>query len=161
MAKPVRSAGATEDLFVTREFHQERQWSLLKKNRFSQCPMFRCDTCCDYHWLNIDIQEDCHINYLERITVFIGLLIFSSLYPNFHIVCYSDNTQVVCLFVCGISLTSGQLIIELFPDCTRSCFSEVVLCRRGGDRIYEMRCLFVAVGPNARFIVLPHWDNMS
>ena len=65
------------------------------------------------------------------------------------------------LFVCGISLTSGQLIIELFPDCTRSCFSQVVSRRRGGDRIYEMRCLFVAVGPNARFIVLPHWDNMS
>ena len=30
-----------------------------------------------------------------------------------------------------------------------------------GDRFYEMRCLFVAVGLNARFIVLPHWDNMS
>ena len=30
-----------------------------------------------------------------------------------------------------------------------------------GDRIYEMRCLIVAVGLNARFIVLPHWDNMS
>ena len=30
-----------------------------------------------------------------------------------------------------------------------------------GDRIYEMRCLFVAVGLNARFIVLPHWDRMS
>ena len=30
-----------------------------------------------------------------------------------------------------------------------------------GHRIYEMRCLFVAVGLNARFIVLPHWDNMS
>ena len=30
-----------------------------------------------------------------------------------------------------------------------------------GDRIYEMRCLFVAVGLNARFIVRPHWDNMS
>ena len=65
------------------------------------------------------------------------------------------------LFVCGITLTSGQLVNELFPDCTRSCFSQVVLRRRGGDRIYEMRCLFVAVGPNARFIVLPHWDNMS
>ena len=25
-----------------------------------------------------------------------------------------------------------------------------------GDQIYEMRCLFVAVGLNARFIVLPH-----
>ena len=30
-----------------------------------------------------------------------------------------------------------------------------------GDRIYEMRCVFVAVGLNAHFIVLPHWDNMS
>ena len=30
-----------------------------------------------------------------------------------------------------------------------------------GDRIYEMRCPFVAVGLNARFIVLPHKDNMS
>ena len=29
-----------------------------------------------------------------------------------------------------------------------------------GDRIYEMRCLFEAVGLNARFMVLPHWDNM-
>ena len=43
------------------------------------------------------------------------------------------------LFVCGISLTSRQLINQLFPDCTRSCFSKVILCRRGGDRIYEMR----------------------
>ena len=51
-----------------------------------------------------------------------------------------------CLFVCGISLTSGQLINELFPDCTRSCFSQVLLCRCGSDRIYEMRWLFVAVG---------------
>ena len=31
------------------------------------------------------------------------------------------------MFVCGISLTSGQLVSELFPDCTRSCFSQVVL----------------------------------
>ena len=65
------------------------------------------------------------------------------------------------LFVCGFGLTSGQLINELLPDCIRSCFSQVVLCRRDGDRIYEMRCLYVAVGPNALFIVLPHWANMS
>ena len=30
-----------------------------------------------------------------------------------------------------------------------------------GDRIYEVRCQFVAVGLNALFIVLPHWANMS
>ena len=86
---------------------------------------------------------------------------FNMLFHNAcGIFCLRSNIKV-CLFVCGISLTSGQLIIELFPDCTRSCFSQVVSRRRGGDRIYEMRCLFVAVGPNARFIVLLHWDNMS
>ena len=29
----------------------------------------------------------------------------------------------------------------------------------GHDLVYEMRCLFVAMGLNARFIVLPHRDN--
>ena len=45
--------------------------------------------------------------------------------------CYSGaNTipvgSVLGLFVCGISFFSGQLFNELFPDCTRSCFSQVV-----------------------------------
>ena len=44
--------------------------------------------------------------------------------------CETDTGGIRDLFVCGISLTSGQLINELFPDCTRSCFSQVVLCRR-------------------------------
>ena len=30
-----------------------------------------------------------------------------------------------------------------------------------GERIYEMRSLFVAVGLNALFILLPHLNNMS
>ena len=74
---------------------------------------------------------------------------------------YLPWSRIIYLFVCGISVTSGQLINELFPDCTRSCFLQVVLRRRSGDRIHEIRCLFVAVGPDARFIVLPHWDNVS
>ena len=65
------------------------------------------------------------------------------------------------MFVCGVSLTSGQLINELFPDSLKVKLFALVLRHRGGDRIYEMRCVFVAVGPNARFIVLPHWNNMS
>ena len=50
------------------------------------------------------------------------------------------------LFVCGVSLMSCQLFNELFPDSTRSCFSQVVLHNMGSDHIYEMRCLFVVVG---------------
>ena len=30
-----------------------------------------------------------------------------------------------------------------------------------GDRIYEMNCIFKAVGLNALLIVLPYWDNVS
>ena len=33
----------------------------------------------------------------------------------------------------------------------------LVLRHDGGVQIYEMKCLFVAVGLNALFIVLPHW----
>ena len=50
---------------------------------------------------------------------------------TFARICISAN----CLFVCGISLTSGQLFSELFPDCTRSCFLQVVLLHRGGNNI--------------------------
>ena len=59
---------------------------------------------------------------------------------------------ILRLFVCGISLTSGQLINELFPDCRKVMLliSQVVLCRMGSACIYEMRRLFVAAGPNAR-----------
>ena len=39
---------------------------------------------------------------------------------------YTTGAVTASMFVCGISLTFGQLISELFPDCTRSCFSQVV-----------------------------------
>ena len=69
------------------------------------------------------------------------------------------------------ALTSEILVQEAFREtnssmssiqtASRSCFLQAVLCHSGGDGIYEMRCLFVAVGANALFIVLPHWGNLS
>ena len=47
--------------------------------------------------------------------------------------------------------------LEVFSLSREQVWTFLVL----GDQIYEMRCLFVAVGLNAHFIVLPHWDNMS
>ena len=74
----------------------------------------------------------------------------------------SGPGHTVCLFVCGIHLTSDQLINELFPDCLKvMLFVGNVLRHRGSDHIKEMRCRFVAVGLNALFKVLLHWDNMS
>ena len=68
--------------------------------------------------------------------------------------------RFVC-FVCGISLTSSQFIIELFPNCLIIMLFTLFLCRLGSERVYKMTCLFVTVGPNALFIVLSHWNNMS
>ena len=65
------------------------------------------------------------------------------------------------LFVCGFIFLSSQLITELFQTLSRLSFSHVVLCRRDGDQIYEIRWLFVTVRLNALCIVMPHWDNMS
>ena len=57
---------------------------------------------------------------------------------------YAVRTARV-IFTAKTSLDVFSLSRE--PVCTFSVL---------GDRIYEMRCLFVAVGLNARFIVLPH-----
>ena len=46
-------------------------------------------------------------------------------FSNDNLVVPHSACCIVCLFVCGISLTSGQLINELFPDCTRSCFCKL------------------------------------
>ena len=50
----------------------------------------------------------------------------------------------------------GKTCLDVFSPSLEQVWTFSVL----GDRIYEMRCPFVAVGPNARFIVLPHWDNV-
>ena len=54
----------------------------------------------------------------------------------------------VCLFVCGISRPANSSLSSFLTASRSSCFSQVVLRHRGVDRIYEMRCLFVAVGLN-------------
>ena len=54
---------------------------------------------------------------------FLDINVLVSVIRNVHVgVMRNARPQRVCLFNCGISLTSDQLINELFPDCTRSCF---------------------------------------
>ena len=48
----------------------------------------------------------------------------------------------------------SQLISEFFPDCLKVMLFTPCFVQKGSDRIYKMRCLFVAVGPNARFNLL-------
>ena len=88
----------------------------------STCPLFTCDTCVDYHWLNITVPPDAHINYLELIPVYIGILLYSAMYPNTHILCYSDNTQVVSMINRGTSANphAMTLLRHIFWICVEA-----------------------------------------
>ena len=46
------------------------------------------------------------------------------------------------LFVCGITVMSSQLIRDL-STLSQGYTFPLVLCHRGSDRIYEVRCLFL------------------
>ena len=72
-----------------------------------------------------------------------------------------DVIDIVSLFVCSVSLKSGQLFRALSRLPKGHAFRNLFYPTKDSDRIDEMRCLFVAMGLNALFIVLPHWDNMS
>ena len=66
----------------------------------------------------------------------------------------------ICLFVVVVKHCANSS--ELFQDCLMVMLFALCLSYRASDCIYDTRCLFVAVGQlKARFIVLPHSDNMS
>ena len=65
------------------------------------------------------------------------------------------HPHVHCLFV-GLVYRPANSSMSSFQTAQGHAFRKLFHAAGGGDRIYEMRCLFVAVGPNGRFIVLPH-----
>ena len=66
--------------------------------------------------------------------------------PIFIVTTSILTPRLIVCFVYGTSLTPGQLIIELFPDCLKVMLFALDVTPQGVDCIYEMRCLFVAVG---------------
>ena len=70
-----------------------------------------------------------------------SLMILQSMPSNFIQKRYNCKVSFVktILFVCGISLTSGKRITELFPYCLKVMILALVLRCRGSDQNYEMR----------------------
>ena len=65
------------------------------------------------------------------------------------------NIYMFCFYFSGVVLTSKRLFKALSRLPLGHAFC-IVLPHRGGECVYEMRCLFVAAGLNALFLVLPH-----
>ena len=79
-------------------------------------PFFSCSSCVDYHWYNVKVVDQSNINYLELIPVYVGLLRLAQTNQNQHLLCYSDNTQVVSMINKGTSVNplAMELLREIF-----------------------------------------------
>ena len=60
------------------------------------------------HWQNIDVPEDTNINFLELVP---SLLRFSDMWKDSHVLCLSDNTQVVYMLRKGHSVNKDCMVL--------------------------------------------------
>ena len=74
----------------------------------SSVPEFSCQTCSDVS----------KIYYLELFPVHVGLLRLAPSCRDHHLLCYTDNTQVLCMINKGTSVNSHsmELLREIFWD---------------------------------------------
>ena len=82
-------------------------------------PEFVYDTVYDHqHWFNIDTSSN-NINELELIPVYLAMLRMSSKVHDCHVVCYTDNTQVLSNINKGISTNKYAMSIlrQVFLIC--------------------------------------------
>ena len=79
-------------------------------------PKFTCDSCHSFHWFNIHVPEINNINYLELIPVYLAVMLLAPSCRDSHIVCYTDNTQVVAMVNKGTSVNDSAMVLlrELF-----------------------------------------------
>ena len=63
------------------------------------------------HWLNVDVNDDTNINYLELVPIWLALKRYSKTWSNCHVVCLSDNTQVVAMLRKGHSVNKQCMVL--------------------------------------------------
>ena len=71
------------------------------------------------HWENIGVPDAGNINYLELVPIFIALVRYQDLWRNQHVLCKTDNTQVVSAVNKGVSVnaSSMDLLRDMFWIC--------------------------------------------
>ena len=74
------------------------------------------------HWLNVAVSDSLNINYLELIPVWLALLRFQDMWKDSHVLCLSDNTQVVAMLRKGHSVNKQCMILlrRIFWICATS-----------------------------------------
>ena len=93
-----------------------------------QCGFFNTDTAPIWelatdpyhnHWININFDSDVNINVLELVPVWQAVRRYSGIWRDLHVLCLSDNTQVVSMINKGISVNhvAMEMLREIFMIC--------------------------------------------
>ena len=62
------------------------------------------------HWLNVVVPAN-NINFLELVPIWLALIRFNYDWRNCHVLCMSDNTQVVSMIKAGHSINTDCMIL--------------------------------------------------
>ena len=73
------------------------------------------------HWLNVDVGDATNINYLELVPIWLSLLSFCESWKDSHVLCLTDNTQVVAMLTKGHSINKDCMILlrRIFWICVK------------------------------------------
>ena len=63
------------------------------------------------HWLNIRVHDQDNINYLELVPVWLALIRYHREWKDTHVLCMSDNTQVIHMLMKGHSTNRDCMIL--------------------------------------------------
>ena len=81
--------------------------------------------CCDNehgHWMNVNVGDLSNINYLELVPIWLALLRYKESWKDSHVVCLTDNTQVVVMLRSGHSVNKDCMVLlrRIFWLCAKN-----------------------------------------
>ena len=73
------------------------------------------------HWLNVPVEQDVSINYLELVAIYLAVQRFAECWRDQHVLCYTDNTQAMCAVNRGTSVSKESMCVirQIFWLCAR------------------------------------------
>ena len=74
------------------------------------------------HWLNVKVGDATNINFLELVPVWLALVRYSESWKDSHVLCLTDNTQVVAMLRKGHSVNKlcMTLLRRIFWICAKN-----------------------------------------
>ena len=74
------------------------------------------------HWLNVPVDMDVSINYLELVAIYLAVQRFAESWTDQHVVCYTDNTQAMSAINRGTSVSKDSMgvIRQIFWICAHN-----------------------------------------